>query len=189
VYRRDWPHVRPLNRERRNWLWNINQALKPERRRKLQTRDGDWKPGSVNQGPHEPILRLQQNFKWVESHVTDGTKLLLNKRPIVPGETLRPGQERIGNMVYDVYYWNPTPEQLSATPNLRAVIGLSGAGTLHAIIPEGASVLTVESGEHTVPVKIQDLPATASEINYLTRLMMEHLSPQTPALSPAAPTR
>jgi hypothetical protein len=62
----------------------------------------------------------------------DGAKLLLNKRPAVPGETLAPGQqERIGNMVYDVYYWNPTKSQLSKNPQLRTVTNLSGRGTCH----------------------------------------------------------
>ena len=132
----------------------------------------------------------RQYHKWVESHMADGTKLLLNKRPTIPGETLQPGQERIGNMIYEVYYWKPTRAQQSADPNLRTVTGLSGAGTLHAVIPEGASVLSIDSGDHTVPVKVQDTPATASEINYLTRLMMEHLGVQvTPAPEVAGATK
>jgi hypothetical protein len=136
----------------------------------------------VKSGPAGGEQAGRQYYKWVESHITDGTKLLLNRRPAVPGETLLPGQEKIGGMVYDVYYWNPTSRQQSISPNLRKVTGLSGAGTLHAVIPEGASVLSVASGDRTAPVKVTDLPATASEIDYMTRLMMEHLSPPaTPA--------
>jgi hypothetical protein len=127
----------------------------------------------------------RQYHKWVESHMVDGTKLLLNKRAAVPGETLAPGQERIGNMVFDVYYWKPTRAQLKANPGLRTVTGLSGGATLHAIMPEGGTVLSTESGDYTVPVKVENLPATASEINFLARMMMESIAPPAkPSSSP-----
>ncbi len=129
----------------------------------------------------------RQFHKWVESHMESGTKLLLNKRPAVPGETLAPGQERIGNLVYDVYYWKPTMDQLSKMPQLRTVTGLSGAGTLHAIMPEGGTVLSADSGDHTVPVKVETLPATASEINFLSRLMIEQIAPVQADTAPSPP--
>ena len=88
-------------------------------------------------------------------------------------------------MVYDVYYWNPTRAQRTANPKLRRVTGLSGAGTLHTIMPEGGTVLSAESGEHTVPIKVQELPATASEINYLARLMIEQIAPPQTGATPA----
>ncbi len=116
----------------------------------------------------------------------DGAKLLLNKRPAVPGETLAPGQqERIGNMVYDVYYWNPTKSQLSENPQLRTVTGLSGGGTFHAIMPEGGTVLSAESGAHTVKINVHELPATASEINFLARLMIEQVAGNPASRTPA----
>lgn len=107
----------------------------------------------------------------------DGARLLLNKRAYLQGETLPPGQARIGNSGFDVYYWNPIAAQLKATPNLRTVRNLSGGGSKHMIIPEGASVLGPDSGERTVPVRTARRPATASQIDYLTRPMLERLAP------------
>ena len=123
----------------------------------------------VKSGPAGGEQAARQYFKWVESHMEDGTELLLNKRPALPGETPGPGQKHIGKMIYDVYYWKP------ASPQPRSVTGLSGAGALHAIMPEGGTILSRESGDNTVPITIQELPATASEINYLARLMIEQV--------------
>jgi hypothetical protein len=131
----------------------------------------------VKSGPAGGEFAERQHFKWVESHIDDGTRLLLNKRPAAPGERPGPGlQERIGDMIYDVYYWNPTPKQRTRNPELHTVTGLSGGSTLHAIMPEGGAVLSAQSGAHTVPVTSAELPATASTINYLTRLIIERIT-------------
>jgi hypothetical protein len=56
------------------------------------------------------------------------------------------------------------------------VTQLSSAGKRHVIMPEGAKVMSHESGDHPASVTINELPATPSEIDYLTRLMMEYLN-------------
>jgi Domain of unknown function (DUF4157) len=139
----------------------------------------------VKSGRQGGATAEEQFAKWVERKTEDGTKLLINKKPFVSGEPLGPGQEHIGKFVYDVYYWNPTEAQLKANPNLRTVIGLSGNYGLHVVMPEGAEILSADSGERTVPVKITELPATASEIDYLTRVMMEDLALTKTAPAPA----
>jgi len=111
-------------------------------------------------GPRGGAEATSQFFEWVEGRLTEGSVLE------IPGH---------GSFVW-------------GAKGIQRVTGLANAQT-YIIAPEGAEQLGLGSGEQTVKVHERiPLEQTASQIDYLTRLMLESLAtPTAAATSPAGP--
>jgi hypothetical protein len=112
------------------------------------------------------LQATEQVWEWTEGRIEDGARL-----------TLPDGR----SFVYD-------PEGVLRNPDgspQPRVIFLQSAGR-HLIAPAGAQQLGTDSGMQIAPgTQRYGLPATADEINYLTRLAAERLAA---AATPATPT-